>query len=92
MQRKFIPDGSALSAVFQIVLGATFRAVRYDPWKDGKPTTSYLHIVDEQGEIIGDADDYLYPNHGWTVRLFDGSYSGFVDRDQIQILEAQSVL
>lgn len=88
MERKFISDGNALSAVLQIVTGATFRAVRYDPWKDGKSRTSYLHIVDEQGEIIGDADDYLYPNHGWTVRLFDGSYSGFVDRDQIRILEA----
>lgn len=87
MKRKFIADGSALSAVIQIVLGATFRAMRYDPWNDGKSTTTYLRIVDERGEIIGDADDYLYPNCGWTLRLFDGSYSGFVDRDQIRILE-----
>jgi len=88
MERKFISDGSALSAVIQIVTGAKLRGVRFDPWNDGKSRTSYLHIVDEQDHIIGDADDYLYPNYGWTVRLFDGSYSGFGDRDQIQILEA----
>lgn len=88
MQRRFTSDGSALSAVIQIVTGATFRAVRYEPWNNGKSTTTYLRIVNEQGAIIGDADNYLYPHHGWTVRLFDGSYSGFVDREQIQILEA----
>lgn len=86
MERKFTPDGSALSAVVQIVAGAKFQGVRYDPWSDGKSSTSYLHIINDQDQIIGEADDYLYPIYGWSVRLFDGSYSGFVDRDQIKIV------
>lgn len=86
MERKFTPDGSALSAVVQIVAGAKFRGVRLAPWNDGKFSTSYLHIINDQDQIIGEADDYLYPIYGWSVRLFDGSYSGFVDRDQIQIV------
>lgn len=86
MERKFTQDGSAVSAVVQIAAGAKFRGVRYDPWNDGKSSTSYLRIVNDRGQIIGEADDYLYPVFGWSVRLFDGSYSGYVDKDQIEIL------
>ncbi|MFZ3377711.1 MAG: hypothetical protein WA183_19355 [Chthoniobacterales bacterium] len=87
MDRRFTSDGNALSAVVQIMGGAKFRGVRFDAWNDGKSQTSYLHIVDDQGQTIGEADDYLYPIYGWSVRLFDGSYAGYVDKDQIEILE-----
>jgi hypothetical protein len=86
MERKFTSDGNALSAVVQIAVGAKFRGIRYDPWKDHKSQTSYLHIVNEQGQTIGEADDYLYPIYGWSLRLFDGSFAGFLERDQIEIV------
>jgi hypothetical protein len=68
-----------------VASGAKFRGVRFDPWSDHKSSTCYLRIVNEQGETIGEADDYLYPIYGWSLRLFDGSYHGYVDRDQIEI-------
>lgn len=82
---QFVQDGSALSAVRQVVSGAKFRGVRFDPWSNG--STSHLHILNDRDEIIGEADDYLHPIYGWSVRLFDGSYTGNVDRDQIEIVE-----
>lgn len=88
MDRMFTPDGNAVSAIVQVVAGSKFRGVRYDPWRDGKSQTTYLHILDDQGQTIGEADDYLYPIYGWSVRLFDGSYHGHVDRDQVQIVES----
>jgi hypothetical protein len=73
-----VADVSKLGIVEQVLyacFGGEFCIVLDD--KSAKPGSRWGKVINDAGEVIGQAYDYIYGGRGWTVHILDG-YSGFV--------------
>lgn len=74
-------DTDSVSAVFHAVLGGRFRVRLY---RDNGPGHRSGHVLDDAGNRIGDAHDYIYGGRGFAVHT--RPYGGYVPAEQIDFV------
>jgi hypothetical protein len=73
-----------LDAAMHAIRGGKFRIRLDDP--DAPLGSRWGKVLDDDGNIIGEAHDLPYAGRGFTIRT--EPYAGFADLDQIEFVPA----
>ena len=72
-------DTNPVDAVFHAVFGGKFLIHLLD---DNGPGRRYGNVMDNNGNVIGSASDYIYGGRGYAVNT--KPYGGFVPEEQVE--------
>jgi hypothetical protein len=72
----------ALTGIIFSCIGGKFHVKLDDP--EAKPGFRFGQVVDDNGNQIGRASDYLYSGRGFAINT--APYAGFVPLDQVQFV------
>jgi hypothetical protein len=76
-------ETDSVAAVFFAVLGGKFRLRLEDP--KAPPGRRFADVLDDQGNRIGGAYDYVYSGTGYAVHT--RAFAGYVPEAQIEYVE-----
>lgn len=83
MKTTITSNTHPVDALRHTLLGGKFIVRLSDP--EAKPGHRSGYVLDDAGDIIGDASDYIYSGRGYAVHT--GPFAGFVPAEDIVIVE-----
>lgn len=79
-------ETNPITAVWHSITGGKFRVrLTIDKYNSDQPGKRYGDVLDNDGNRIGDASDYIYGGRGFAIHT--RPFGGFVPLEQIEFVE-----